>query len=85
MEKLPGCVLSKTTSMTELIIRVNQRPGAGVQRMTRHRLKTDMTPMVDLGFLLITFFVVTAELSKPKTMNLYMPYDGRASGNYSNS
>ena len=43
--------------------------------MKRHQLRIDMTPMVDLGFLLISFFVITTELTHTKGMPLIMPTD----------
>jgi biopolymer transport protein ExbD len=36
-------------------------------------VKLDMTPMVDLAFLLLTFFILATSLSKPKTMEIIYP------------
>src|ERR1700741_1522408 len=47
----------------------------GKKRAKKQSTKVDMTPMVDLAFLLLTFFVLTSTFSKPKTMEINFPAD----------
>jgi biopolymer transport protein ExbD len=76
MEIFLKSVLVENLTMTGITTNINERHKAGVIRPKRSIPKIDMTPMVDLGFLLITFFVITTELSRPATIDLIMPKEG---------
>lgn len=49
------------------------KKGGGKVRAKKQSTKIDMTPMVDLAFLLLTFFILTSTFNKPKTMEVTMP------------
>jgi biopolymer transport protein ExbD len=49
------------------------KKGGGKPHAKKMSTRIDMTPMVDLAFLLLTFFMLTTTFNKPQTMEVNMP------------
>jgi biopolymer transport protein ExbD len=59
--------------MAELETKTIASKNKAVRRLPKKSTRVDLTPMVDLGFLLLTFFVFTSVLAKPKVMDIVSP------------
>jgi biopolymer transport protein ExbD len=59
--------------MAEIQQQADSGGKGGKKRAKKSSTKIDMTPMVDLAFLLLTFFMLTTTFSKPTVMQVTMP------------
>ncbi len=67
--------------MAEIVTKTRERPGQREElglrpKPKRPGIRVDMTPMVDVAFLLLIFFMVTTVFRRPLAMEINMPEPG---------
>lgn len=62
--------------MGEINVPADNGRKPGIRRSRKLSTRVDLTPMVDMGFLLITFFIFSNEIESPKEMELMIPARG---------
>jgi biopolymer transport protein ExbD len=72
----PRILFPNHHTMAEISAPTTRRKSRGVKKTKKLSTRIDLTPMVDLGFLLITFFIYSTELTRPTAMRLILPADG---------
>jgi len=60
----------------EAAVKTSKKTALGLRKRNRVGIRVDMTPMVDVAFLLLIFFMVTTVFRRPLAMEVNVPEEG---------